>query len=424
MNRKARLEQARAQNRAIAKARGKQVAPGPQQAPTNYMIRKGYLLVRDEYREEVERILEAAGFLGTRGSRAVAPARPGRPRRPRPDVVHGVRLLRLDGNPDTFAALDVIRYGYQELPGMGPGVAAPDHLVSICGESGPCPATEPFPPKTRRLEPLPTPDRSAGQGVRIVIVDTGIDRRTVSRTPWLQGVRGDKDEDVTKSGDLINYAGHGTFIASMVRMVAPRAEVIVRRAFGEVGSEFESQVVQKLDEVLRRDHPDIISLSAGTFAFDPTGLLSFEMFFRNRLRHHKGVALIAAVGNQGKRRAFWPAAAPWTVSVGSLDRTWRRRAKFSNYGGWVDVYAPGEDLVNVFPTGKYRYREPPHAKKTKAFTGWARWSGTSFSTPLVAGLVAARMWRTGENGRTAAQALLAEARIRHQYNVGAVLLPL
>src|SRR5690242_19483620 len=358
MNRKARLEQARAQNRAIVKARGKQVVPGPRPTPTNYMVRKGYLLVRDEYRVEVERILEAAGYLGTtRRSRSSAT---GRPRRPRPDVVHGVRMLRLDGKPDTFGALEVIHHGYQELPGMGPGVAAPDHLVSICGESGPSPATEPFPPKTGRPVPLPTPDRSAGQGVRIVIVDTGIERRTVSQTPWLRGVRGDKDEDVTMSGNLINYAGHGTFIASMVRMVAPRAEVIVRRALGEIGSELESQVVQKLDEVLRRDHPDIISLSAGTFAFDPTGLLSFEMFFRNRLRHHKGVALIAAVVNQGKRRAFWPAAAPWTVSVGSLDRTWRRRAKFSNFGGWVDVYAPGEDLVNAFPTGNYKYREPPN----------------------------------------------------------------
>jgi len=377
----------------------------------DFIYRRGHLVTQDE---ELDRVTSAIRRPGSPEVAAVT------------QPAGGVALIRLaphpSGDPEAehealFAALEAAH------DRLGPGVASPDHLVSITPVTN-CPATEPdYEPASMALRPLvSTRTCCTGKGIRVAVVDTGLVPDASTMHPWLHGVTGDDDREVIEGSTIDRYGGHGTFIASIIRAMAPQAEVRVHRHFEKAGASYETDIVRVLDDVLSW-RPDVISLSAGTHSWRNHGLLSFNAFVQGPLRARGDkTVLVAAAGNDGLDWKFAPAELPGVVSVGALNSEWNGRAWFSDYGDWVSVFAPGQDLVHAFARGLYIYHERLVSQEAE-FDGMARWSGTSFSTPVVAGLIAARMSGTGESARAAANALLDIARDQHMAGVGPVLLP-
>ncbi|HET7016154.1 MAG TPA: S8/S53 family peptidase [Streptosporangiaceae bacterium] len=366
----------------------------------DYLYRAGEILVRDAYLERVRAALSPTGGGG-------GPLGPGDA-----GLIEGVTLLSLAPYPyDVPGALDLIDAQ------VGEWVATPNHMLSITPVHT-CPPNEPD-PEPPQAPPDPGICDTGGSGVIIYVPDTGLLAGAAEAHPWLAGVTGPTDHLIR--GTIPGYAGHGTFVAGVARCMAPSSTVRVNDDFTAGGARSEASFVLRLGQALSLG-ADIISLSAGGCTRKDLPLLSFSAFW-HRYRDYKNVVMVASAGNNSSRRPFWPAAFPEVVSVGALAANWRSRAWFSDYGPWIDVYAPGENLINAYATGLYTYREPPRTDHVAHFHGMARWSGTSFATPLVAGLMAARMTRTGETGRQAARSLLGFARTQHLPSVGPVLRP-
>jgi len=372
---------------------------GGDDADAEYLYRPEHILIRTEDLKEVGRFFSERQDT-FRGTGEVV----GEP-------LDDLALYRLpprlqDGAIDVLQTLDEMDREVRA------GLATPDHILYVTVLGRACPATEPeLPP---RSEPLPTQskDPGAGKGVRVSVVDTGWypGAATDADSPWL-GAGVDGDVETVDPTNIHPYAGHGTFVSGVVRCLAPATEIEVEGFLTKGGAIYESEIAEELNEALRdSDEPQLISISAGTHTRRNLPLMGFQALadaYRLKERDD-GPLVVAAAGNDGNDVPFYPAAFDWVVSVGALDAV-GKKSDFSNYGKWVDVYAHGRDLVNAFPTGTYTCHEPAHLGEVRNFTGLAQWSGTSFSTPIVTGAIAAYMSEHGVSARDARDALLAAA---------------
>jgi hypothetical protein len=328
-----------------------------------------------------------------------------------------------DGYLTVPEALDLIerRVGKEKMFSDGESLATAAYVVHTAKL---CAATEPEVPGGPAPAPYPPPAApAAGQSsIKLGISDTGLWQQPPPGShPWLAGVGGvaDPPGPILAGGRLsIPYeGGHGTMVAGVARCIAPGADVYVGNHFPYSGGTLEYMLAMDLETLIANESPDLINLSAGGYTRGDAPPLSFIEF----RRRHPDVTLVTAAGNDSTDRPFWPAAFDWAIAVGALGADLQNLAWFSNYGDWVNVYALGEGVVNAFATGVYTYHLPPKQPATQVFDGMARWSGTSFAAPLVAGLIVAEMARSHVSAAAAWPQVLGTA--ANIGGFGPVLLP-
>jgi subtilisin family serine protease len=234
------------------------------------------------------------------------------------------------------------------------------------------------------------------------------------------------DEDADAFIDPV--AGHGTFIAGLIHEQAPDADIHVCRVLSTFGvgddftiakliKRFTDGAVQVGDVAGWR--PDILNCSFGAPTPDdePPQAMTAEIAALQEL----GCVVVASAGNDASCRPSWPAALPDVISVAALGP--EGPAPFTNFGPWVRASAPGVDVVSRF--FHFEGDESTATDLEKAIgdygAGYATWSGTSFSAPIVAGVLAAAVARDDISPKDAVRRYLDDPTILRLPGLGTIV---
>lgn len=209
---------------------------------------------------------------------------------------------------------------------------------------------------------------SKGTGdVIVAVVDTGVQ----ADHPDLKGKLLEGMNFVDQEAAPDDDVGHGTHVAGIVGATVNNGEgvaglswynkILPVKVLDSTGAGSTYSVAQGI--IWATDHgAKVINLSLGNYA---------EADFLHdaiKYAYERDVVLIAASGNDNTDRPGYPAAYPEVFAVAATDAN-HNKASFSNYGGYIDVAAPGDSIASTYPGGQY-----------------AALSGTSMASPHVAAL--------------------------------------
>jgi subtilisin family serine protease len=230
-------------------------------------------------------------------------------------------------------------------------------------------------------------ERTQGDGVKVAVVDTGID----FKHPDLAANYAGGTNVVDPKNSPMDDHGHGTHVAGTIAAVkdgqgvvgaAPRAKLYAVKVLDGDGGGNLSSILKGI--LWCADHGiQVANMSLGT--------ARGSVFMRMALVYakHRGVVVVAAAGNSGGDVSY-PGAYEETLAVSASDSS-DRIAEFSSRGKQVDFIAPGVGVKSTIPGG-----------------GYERYSGTSMAAPHVAGLAALAVSQ-GASGLAGVKAMLGAA---------------
>jgi thermitase len=205
-----------------------------------------------------------------------------------------------------------------------------------------------------------------GSGAQVAIVDSGVNSmhpdigRIIAQRDFVEG-------DAVADDDN----GHGTHVTGIAGALTDNGKgvaggcfkcgLLIAKVMGARAFTTDSRIVKGISWSVNQG-ADVMNLSLGG-----PGDSSVLRMAVNRA-HGQGVVLVAAAGNEGMNEPRYPAAYPNVIAVGATT-TDGKLAGFSTRGDWVDLVAPGTDILSTSKSGSYD-----------------RQSGTSMSTPFVSGL--------------------------------------
>ncbi|MGN9907698.1 S8 family peptidase [Phytohabitans sp. LJ34] len=206
---------------------------------------------------------------------------------------------------------------------------------------------------------------------------------------------------LAKVGDQENFGshlGHATFIAGIIRRVAPDAQVLSMKVMDDQGKVDEKNVVAALEWLVKYPGTvDVALLAFGRRIEDGDDTTAEAEQTREGIDNlvRRGVRMVISAGNGGTDEPVFPASyarvaghsTGMVVSVGAgLSATFPE--DYSSRGGWVTDWRLAGDIVSTIPLTPGS-KEETQGKSTGE--GYGKWSGTSFAAAIVAGEFAAQV---------------------------------